>query len=248
MIVVDPRCQKAREKPAVTLSFPPRLFLRVPLTYIQSKSMTIRKLSSFLAHRVSRNLFYPSHFIFPPAKFLRSTRSSDEERSDRSKDKQKNTYLAREKGCGGKSERERDRYNENAKSTMGLRDEVNAWEKRRRWRRAGPAVCIEPRPVSSQTTYPPNPTAAPISLLQGAAYPPVYVGRVRSAHREAGSAPCTAEPVMRRCHRRYTRARTCRKQSRGAQPGSVFTIETHAPRATRNPLNQRFMFALSRGR
>lgn len=99
-----------------------------------------------------------------------------------------------------------------------MKEEESArWQRRRG---VGLAVCIEPKPVSSQPTHP---TRQP-PLSRCSAYPRTYVGRYtpRGAHRGCCSSPCTAEPVVCRCHRRYTRARTCHKRSRSAQPGSVY--------------------------
>lgn len=51
----------------------------------------------------------------------------------------------------------------------------------------------------------------------------------------AASLCAPPEPVVCRCHRRYTRARTCHKRSRSAQPGSVYYRRACSPRNRQAP-------------
>lgn len=73
-IVVGPCCQKTQERKKATITSISSSFLRVPSRIFYPdllRAMTIRKLSSFLAHWFSRNLFYPLHLTFPrPARFF----------------------------------------------------------------------------------------------------------------------------------------------------------------------------------
>lgn len=90
-------------------------------------------------------------------------------------------------------------------------------------------------PNRYRTNQPIQPDQPPLS--RRSAYPRTYVGRCtpRGAHRGCCFSLCNTEPVVCRCHRRYTRARTCHKRSRSAQSGSVYYRRACSPRNRQAP-------------